>query len=56
MIVGDPALPPDLLAGIPYAKTLAAIAGAVLVMAIGKWLAMRAAPRASIEITDSSKG
>ena len=50
------ALPAGLLDGIPYAKTLAAIAGAVLVVAIGKWLAMRAAPPASIEVTDSSKG
>jgi hypothetical protein len=51
MIVTDPALPADLLAGVPYAKTLAAIAGAVLVVAIGKWLALRAAPRTAVELT-----
>jgi predicted tellurium resistance membrane protein TerC len=58
MIVTDPALPANLLSGIPYAKTLAAIGGAVLVIAIGKWLAMRATPRAAVELTahDSTKG
>jgi predicted tellurium resistance membrane protein TerC len=58
MIVTDPALAAPLLAGLPYAKTLAAIAGAVLVVVIGKWLALRAAPRAAVELTatDSSKG
>ncbi|MDP2134393.1 MAG: TerC family protein, partial [Sulfuritalea sp.] len=58
MIVTDPALPTDLFAGIPYAKTLMAITGAVLVIAIGKWLALRATTRAAIELTvnDSSKG
>ena len=58
MIVTDPALPADLLVGIPYGKTLSAIAGAVLVVAIGKWLALRATPRTAVEltVTDSSKG
>jgi YjbE family integral membrane protein len=58
MIVTDPALPADLLAGIPYGKTLSAIAGAVLVVVIGKWLAARALPRTPVELTvpDSSKG
>jgi predicted tellurium resistance membrane protein TerC len=55
MIVTDPALPKDLLAGIPYAKTVAAVLGAILVVAIGKWLAARATPPAAVEITDSSK-
>ena len=58
MIVTDPALPANLLSGIPYAKTLAAIGGAVLVIAIGKWLALRATPSAAVEVTanDSTKG
>jgi predicted tellurium resistance membrane protein TerC len=58
MIVTDPALPANLLAGVPYAKTLAAVAGAILVVAIGKLLAMSATPRAAVELTadDSSKG
>lgn len=56
MIVTDPALPKELLAGIPYAKTIAATVGALLVVAIGKWLAARATPPAAIELTDSSKG
>jgi len=42
MIVTDPALPADLLTGIPMGKHLAAIAGAILVVAVGKILASRA--------------
>jgi predicted tellurium resistance membrane protein TerC len=58
MIVTDPALPTGLLASVPYGKTLAAVAGAVLVVVIGKWLATRATPLAAIELTgnDSTKG
>jgi YjbE family integral membrane protein len=58
MLVSDPALPAGLLDGIPYAKQLASIAGALLVVIIGKWLAGRAAPRVAIELTpgDSTKG
>jgi YjbE family integral membrane protein len=41
MILGDPAIPKELYAGIPYAKQLLATAGAILVVVIGKWLAMR---------------
>ncbi len=57
MLVTDPALPPGLLATIPYAKTLAALAGAALVVAIGKWLTMRARSAAAVELTadDSTK-
>jgi predicted tellurium resistance membrane protein TerC len=56
MIVTDPALPKDLLTGIPYAKTIAAVLGAAIVVGIGKWLASRATPPAAVELTDSSKG
>jgi YjbE family integral membrane protein len=58
MIVTDPALPATLLAGSAYANTLAAISGAALVVAIGKWLALRATPRAAVELTtnDPTKG
>ena len=58
MLVTDPVLPAGLLDGIPYARTVAALAGAALVVGIGKWLALRAAPRAAVELTagDSSKG
>ena len=58
MIVTDPALPAGLLDGIPYAKTLAALTGAALVIVIGKWLSLRATPRAAVELTahDSTKG
>ncbi len=58
MIVTDPALPAGLLDGIPYARTLAALAGAALVVVVGKWLAQRAVPRAAVEPTagDSTKG
>lgn len=58
MIATDPALPANLLSGIPYAETVAAIAGAALVVVIGKWLAKRAAPRVAVELTanDSTKG
>jgi hypothetical protein len=42
MIPGDPALPPDLFAALPYAKYLLALAGALFVVVVGKWLAARA--------------
>jgi YjbE family integral membrane protein len=42
MIVSDPALPAGLLGGIPYPKYVLAAVGAILVVAIGKWLAARA--------------
>jgi YjbE family integral membrane protein len=41
MILGDPALPPDAFAALPYAKYIAAVLGALLVVTIGKWLAGR---------------
>ena len=41
MILGDPALPKDAFAAIPYAKHLLAAAGAIFVVIIGKWLAVR---------------
>ena len=41
MIVSDPALPAGLIAGIPFAKHLLAVFGAVLVVVAGKWLAIR---------------
>lgn len=53
MILGDPAVPKDLFADIPYAKQLAAASGALLVIAIGKWLAARTlARRPRIEPVD----
>ena len=57
-MVSDPALPPDLFAALPYPKQLMSVAGALLVIAVGKWLALRAAPRAAVELTagDSTKG
>ncbi|MCC7312773.1 MAG: TerC family protein [Sulfuritalea sp.] len=58
MMVSDPALPAGLFDGIPYPKHLVSAAGALLVIAIGKWLSARAAPRAAVELTagDSTKG
>jgi hypothetical protein len=50
MIVTDPALPTDLLAGIPYGKTLVAIVGAALVVVIGKTLAARAKMRPPVDL------
>jgi len=41
MIVGDPALPVDFFSGISYAKYVLALGGAILVVAVGKWLAAR---------------
>ena len=41
MIISDPALPADFFAGIPYAKHVLAATGALLVVALGKLLAMR---------------
>ena len=57
MILTDPALPENALAGIPFAKQLMAAAGALLVVAVGKWLAQRtrAARQTRVEdlLTDS---
>jgi len=41
MIISDPALPPDLFSGIAYAKQILSVIGALLVVALGKLLAMR---------------
>jgi len=41
MIISDPALPPDLFSGIPYAKQMLSVIGALLVVTLGKLLAMR---------------
>lgn len=41
MILGDPAVPKDLLAGVPYVKQLMAAAGALFVVVLGKALAAR---------------
>jgi predicted tellurium resistance membrane protein TerC len=41
MVVGDPALPPDLFAAIPHAKYLASLLGAALVLIVGRLLATR---------------
>lgn len=43
MIISDPALPPDLFSAIPYAKQVLSVIGALLVVALGKLLAMRTA-------------
>ena len=42
MILSDPALPKDAFAAIPFAKHLMAALGAIIVIAVGKWLALRA--------------
>lgn len=53
MIVGDPALPPETFAAIPHAKQVLALAGALLVVGIGKWLAARTlAMRPAVEPVD----
>lgn len=53
MIVSDPALPPQAFAAIPYAKQTLALAGALLVVGIGKWLAARTlAARPAVEPAD----
>ena len=41
MIVGDPALPPEAFAALPFAKQALSLAGALLVVGVGKWLAAR---------------
>jgi glutamyl-tRNA reductase len=50
MIVTDPALPADLLAGIPYGKTLVSAVGATLVVVIGKTLSARAKMRLLVDL------
>jgi YjbE family integral membrane protein len=53
MILSDPALPKDAFAAIPYAKQVMALAGALLVVGIGKWLAARTlAMRPAVEPID----
>jgi YjbE family integral membrane protein len=53
MILGDPALPKDALAAIPYAKQVMALCGALLVIGVGKWLAARTlARRPAVEPVD----
>ena len=51
MIITDPALPADLLADIPYGKTLISTAGALLVIVMGKTLAARAKSRPALDLT-----
>ena len=41
MIVGDPALPPELFAAIPYPKYVVSALGAGLVLAVGLWQTRR---------------
>lgn len=50
MIVTDQALPADLLAGIPYGKTLVSAVGATLVVVIGKTLSARAKMRLLVDL------
>ena len=45
MMTSDPALPHSLLAGVPYPSQLFGVAGAILVVLIGKMLAARSGPR-----------
>jgi YjbE family integral membrane protein len=61
MIVSDPALPPDLFAGIPYPKYVLAVLGAMLVVVMGKWLAARtekarlAARKVPVDLLEENK-
>ncbi len=61
MIVSDPALPAGLFADVPYPKYLLSIAGALFVVAIGKWLALRtakarlAARKAPVDLLEETK-
>lgn len=52
MLVADPALPAGLVDGIPYAKHLAAAAGALMVVAIGKLTAARATGPAPADLAN----
>jgi YjbE family integral membrane protein len=52
MIVTDPALPADLLAGIPQGKLIASVAGAALVVALGKLIALRATKQAPADLAN----
>lgn len=53
MVLGDPALPPDTFAAVPYAKQVLSLIGALLVIGIGKWLAARSlAARPLLEPVD----
>lgn len=53
MVVGDPALPPESFAALPYARQVLSLGGALLVVGIGKWLAARTlAARPVVEPVD----
>jgi YjbE family integral membrane protein len=58
MVISDPALPPELFAGLPFAKYLLSLAGAVTVLTIGMLLARRSAqarPAAPADLLADSK-
>lgn len=55
MTMSDPALPGDLFAGIPYAKIIFPMAGALLVVITGKTLAARAKRQPAVDLTASIK-
>jgi YjbE family integral membrane protein len=55
MLIADPALPKEIVAAIPYAKTLCSLAGALLVVSVGKTLAARAKSRAAVDLAAASR-
>jgi len=55
MLLTDLAMPADVRNMVPYANYVFAAVGAVLVVAVGKWLASRMKPPASVELPAASQ-
>lgn len=55
MLLTDLATPASIAQGIPYAHYVFASTGALLVVAVGKWIASRRAPRAAVELPETSR-
>jgi YjbE family integral membrane protein len=54
MLLTDPAMPPAVSAGVPYANYAFSLTGALLVVLVGKWLGSRRRPPKAVELSAES--
>ncbi|HSO45096.1 MAG TPA: TerC family protein, partial [Rhodoferax sp.] len=54
MLLTDPAMPPSVAAGIPYANYVFSITGALVVVILGKWLGSRRKPVKAVELASEA--
>jgi len=54
MLLTDPAMPPSVAAGIPYANYVFSSVGALLVVIVGKWLGSRSKPGKAQELSSET--